>query len=374
MIPNHLCYGFLNVLPTGILDQGEPKRLEFFFLGAGGIPVPMEVSQLMEVSPESPRVPWPPQETVVAFQYVLRRPRGTVPSTSLGVRVAFTTDVPGCVVTRIHEGGLAAVQNSRLQDYAAIGLGERILSPGDKILLINGAYLHADMKRFLETAAVLHMLVQRLRRVAPAVCTSREESTEPSVQPPTATLLPRAHIPPPPRTSILGPGQWPRSAQGICALFEIATNAEIDLDHAYMTHEVSDRDGPRVWFALEIRRLRFLDRPLHAVAHVTLLTGRRSAVDRAQRISQALQDELRHWRRNSPNGLSCTVRQPSMACRSSAQDYAWLGILPGRGLHERLHQAVALAQVAHAGPRSDLVPYRRAFHISLQTDDRRRGS
>ena len=26
VIPNHLCYGFLNVLPTGILDQGESQN------------------------------------------------------------------------------------------------------------------------------------------------------------------------------------------------------------------------------------------------------------------------------------------------------------------------------------------------------------
>ena len=113
------------------------------------------------------------------------------------------------------------------------------------------------------------------------------------MQPPKAIPLARVHIPPPPRTSTLGPGPWPSSAQGICALFEADTNVVIDLNSAHMTYELSlDREGLRAWFALEIRRVLALGRPLHANAHVTLITGHRSAVERAPLILRALETEF----------------------------------------------------------------------------------
>ena len=144
---------------------------------------------------------------------------------------------------------------------------------------------------------------------------------------------------------------------------------EFDLDRAHMTYEVNrDRQGPRAWFALEIRRVLVLGRPLHADAHVTLITGHRSAVERAPLILRSLEMEFSHWKRNSPDGLRGFLRLPPVDARSPWHHYAWALLLPIKGIHERLHQAVALARTAHAGPIADLVHYRRAFHISFQTD------
>ena len=52
--------------------------------------------------------------------------------------------------------------------------------------------------------------------------------------------------------------------------------------------------------------------------------------------------------------------------QSTKPDYAWLNVIPSKGLYELLFQAVARAKKAHAGPREDI--YARVnFHVSFDT-------
>ena len=138
-----------------------------------------------------------------------------------------------------------ATRNSYLRGYAAIGLDERILSIGDTIRIINGDESHPDMKHHLIGASHLHMLVNRPKADAVVNSASLGSRVELCL-PPVATPLRVGTILPPPRTSILGPGSWPSSAQGICELFASATNVTIDLDFAFMSRETRIMPGPRI--------------------------------------------------------------------------------------------------------------------------------
>ena len=351
-----------------------------------------------------------PGNRYIAYQYVLRRQANQYPIPPLGIRVAITAGFPGCIVTRIYDGGIANLRNGYLRSLSAIGLGQRTLALGNSIMAINGDTAHNEIKRHLAEAHVLHMLVYRIRPAVAVAAVVNADRAGPSampmatrppgahVPPPVATPLPRIHIPPPastpvrrehippppparmpprsgmlvsllpPRTSIIGPGPWPSNAQDLCALFEVATNVEIDLDHAFMTHNIKDVPNLRVWFALEVRRIRILGRSLNAVAHITLLTGGRPVVEQTQNIARVLHDEFEHWKRRTTIGLTGALRQPPEDFRCPKRHYSWLLILPGKGIYEKLNQAVALAQHVYAGPSTEIKPRRRYFHISFETD------
>ena len=173
---------------------------------------------------------------------------------------------------------------------------------------------------------------------------------------------------PPARTSILGPGPWPSNARDLCALFEVATNVEIDLDYAFMTHNIRDEPNLQVWFALEVMRIWILGRPLNAAAHITLLTGGRPVVEQAQNIAWVLNDEFERRSRRKTIGLTGALRRPRPDFRCLKRHYSWLLILPGKGIYEKLNQAVALAQRVYGGPSTEINPRRRYFHISFETD------
>ncbi len=251
---------------------------------------------------------------------------------------------------------------------AEIGLDQRVLSPGDTIRTINGDETQADMKRHLMGASILHMLVNR-PRVDAVVVPVGVANRAVLCLPPVATPLPNVRILPPPRTSLSGPGSWPSSAQDICELFAEKTNVTIDLDFAFISREIRSEPGRVVWFGLEIRRLCVLGRPLDAAALISLLTGTGSVIDQSVRIARVFHTEFGHWKRNSPNGVTSTIRRPPDDFRSAKRDYAWLLVLPvpGRGLYERLWQAVARAMAAHTGPRGDVYP-RFRYHVSFETN------
>ena len=147
----------------------------------------------------------------------------------------------------------------------------------------------------------------------------------------------------------------------------MATNVEIDLDHAFMTHNIKEEPELEVWFALEVRRMWILGRPLNAVAHITLLTGGRSVVEQTQNIARVLHEELEHWKRRRTIGLSGALRRPPANFRCNKRHYSWLLVLPGLGMYVKLNQAVARAQHVYAGPSTEINPRRRYFHISFVT-------
>jgi hypothetical protein len=350
----------------------------------------------------------PPGVRYLTYQFVLRRPANQLPMQPLGIRVAIVGGVPGCFVTRIYAGGLANRQNGLLRSYRAIGLDQRTLSPGNRIMHVNGDTSHEGIKHHLAHAPMLHLLIHRIRPAVAAVAIIDEARARAftipavfpppraSVLPPAATPLPKAfppppampeqrgHAPPPPearapprlskaapplppRTSILGPGPWPTSARDLCALFGESTNVEIDLDHAFMNHKIKDEPILEAWFALEVRRIWVRGRCLNAIAHITLMTGGRSVVEQTQNIASVFQQEYEHWKRPASTGLTGVLRRPPDNYRSSKRHYSWLLILPGSRVYEMLNQAVARAEQVYAGPRNEINPRRRDFHISFET-------
>ena len=266
------------------------------------------------------------------------------------------------------------------------------------------------MKRHMLEADALHMLVYRIKPVVAAAAVIQRTGagqgaiahvTLPwarEVPPPKATPLPRTIVPPPapppdrredvpppppkrapprpgmavplppPRTTLFGPGPWPSNAQDLCQLFVDETNVEIDLDRAFMTHKISDVPDLQAWFALEIRRIWILGRPLNAHAHITLITGGRPVVEQTHNIADVLQEEFEHWKHTRTNGMMGRLRRPPEDFRCDRLHYAWLLILPGTGIYEKLNQAVALAQRVYVGPTSEIYPRRRYYHISFETD------
>ena len=136
------------------------------------------------------------------------------------------------------------MRNSFLRGCRAVGLDDRILSIGDNIRIINGEESHTDMKHHLLKASHLHMMINRERsdEVQTVLgATVVGGATDPTIAypaglgkclgkwvnfclPPEAIPLRRGLILPPPRTSILGIGPWPPSAQAIYDLFILPTN------------------------------------------------------------------------------------------------------------------------------------------------------
>ena len=352
----------------------------------------------------------PPGNRYNSYQFVLRRRADQYPLPLWGFRIAITPGIPGGIVTVIHAGGIVHGWNEYLRSYSTIGLDKRTLVPGNRVMAINGDTSHDEMKRHMMEGLTLHMLVYRIKPAVAAAAVVHRAGVGPDavtyvtlpmvrdVPPPAATPLPRVLVPPPasppdrrenippppptrvpprpgmtiplppPRTSILGPGPWPSNAQDLCELFEEATNVEIDMDTAFMTHKISEVPDLQVWFALEVRRIWILGRPLNAHAHITLITGGRPVVEQTQNIADVLQDEFEHWRRMKTNGLTGRLRRPPEDFRCDKRHYSWLLILPGVGMYEKLNQAVALAQRAYVGPSSEIYPRRRYYHIRFETD------
>ena len=347
-----------------------------------------------------------------AYQYVLRRRTNQNPIPLWGFRIAITPGIPGGIVTVIQAGGIVHERNEYLRSYSAIGFDKRTLVPGNRVMAINGDTSHDEMKRHMMEGHTLHMLIYRIKPVVAAAAVIHRTGagheavtyvTLPlarDVPPPAATPLPRVIVPPPapppdrreesdvppspptrapprpgmviplppPRTTILGPGPWPSNAQDLCELFAEETYAEIDLDMAFMSHKISDVPDLQVWFAFEIRRIWILGRPLNAHAHITLITGGRPVVEQTHNIADVLQDECEHWKRMKTNGMTGRLRRPPEDFRCNRLHYAWLSLLPGVGIYEKLNQAVALAQRVYVGPTSEIYPRRRYYHISFETD------
>ena len=98
------------------------------------------------------------------------------------------------------------------------------------------------------------------------------------------------------------------------------------------------------------------------------MTGGRTVVEQTQNIARVLHDEFGQWNRRTTIGPTGALRRPPEDYRSPKRHYSWLLILPGKGIYEKLNQAVALAQGVYAGPSTEIYPRRRYFHISFETD------
>ena len=310
--------------------------------------------------------------STLSFQYALVRSKNEEVLEPLGFKIAFIPDRRGCIITRIHGGGIIAVRNGYLRRHLAKGMEDNTLSPGDVIRAINGDVAQADMKQHLSKSTTLHLLVNR------AMTTVTPKATAPvgrvrSPLPPPAVPLPTRKIPPPAKASLTGPGSWPKSASDICRLFVTDTDVTIDLNHVSMISELRFYPERRVWFGLAIRRIMVNDRLLIANAHISLLCGTNTVVEQAPQIAQVFHIEISHWRRSFPDGMPCVLRHPTdhgtATFQSTRPDYAWLLVIPrnGRGLYDRLFQAVAYATKAHNGQKADIYP-RGNFHISFDTN------
>jgi hypothetical protein len=260
-------------------------------------------------------------------------------------------------------------RNEFLRILSEFGLDDCILSPGDLIRSINGDEENAEMKNHLHRGTMLHLLVNRPQ--APV----RAEPKRPPCRlwlssPPMATPLRKTPIPPPPKASLTGPGSWPCRAPDICRLFADDAEVTIDLHHAYMTRETRNCPRRRVWFGLGIRRLMVHGKPLIADAHVSLLSGEGTVIDQEDKIARVFHKEFADWKKGWPDGMPTVLRHPTDlgvdTFQSKKPDYAWLNVIPSKGLYELLFQAVARAKKAHVGPREDIYA-RINFHVSFDT-------
>ena len=209
--------------------------------------------------------------------------------------------------------------------------------------------------------------------------TPREvEAPFPFPQPPLARELPET-VPGPPeppdameRENLVTEEDNRPTAAEICRGLGNRQVCTIDTAATHVVYSRNKEEGtaPWIWFALQVPHLWTADgASVRQDAHVTIYYGTGSAEEQAERIVEAMDQEVSRWRKNAEKGLEVTLWHNPEKEHMMRLHYAWTEVICGPGFYERLHQLSHLGRAAHRGPWAALRP-RSSFHLSIRTGRR----